>query len=120
LCARHYQLLKIEERGGWRAVEAAREKAKTKSQTQEEGTARAEGSAGTSTPSGNTPKKKRRRQLDLGVGRSRGPVPPEQRLVKIRARVTREELARLKELDEGSVSLGIQVALNSSWFEDEN
>jgi hypothetical protein len=52
-------------------------------------------------------------------GPGRDPLPPEERLVKITARVTQEDLARIKALGEGNISQGIRVTINSTWFEDE-
>jgi hypothetical protein len=50
-----------------------------------------------------------------------GPVPlkPEERLVQIHAYITREDRDRLLALGEGNISLGVRIAIGSSWLEDE-
>jgi hypothetical protein len=50
---------------------------------------------------------------------SPGPVPlkPEERLVRVTANITREDRDRLLALGNGNISLGVRIAINSTWFE---
>jgi hypothetical protein len=40
-------------------------------------------------------------------------------MVRVTAYVTREDRDRLLALGEGNISLGVRLAINSTWFEDE-
>jgi hypothetical protein len=50
-----------------------------------------------------------------------GPIPlrPAERLVKITACITREDRDKLLALGDGNISLGVHVAINSTWLEDD-